>query len=319
MKRLHTALCLTVGAAAFASCDGCGERTPTPSSEEPKRAEVEAVGHLPEPEFLRLDDRRVELSGEIDDGNLYLAGVRVTALSGEQRVMMCSGAALSRRVVLTAGHCVCPPRQDVSGATQGQEFVDGSSCVSSAEVEMILYEPPSKVRGSIRSGSIASSQGTVRPHPELKVVVDGERRVLKSHADLALIVLSEPLEAPGLPLSNEEVHLGDRVLIVGHGYDEVANVIGSERRFSMNTVTRLAAPEDERILILQPGGHPYRQDSGGPCLRQGEHGPELVGIASRWLGAGAAFTSTYAYRHWLRDEVRHAEEAAKTRSRREPQ
>lgn len=268
---------------------------------------------LPKPEFLRLDDRRVALAGEIDDGNRYLATVRVTALSGEQRVMMCSGAALSRHVVLTAGHCVCPLQHGVSGTSQGQALIDGSSCVTSAEVEMILYEPPSKVRGSIGGSSTASSLGTVRPHPELKVMVDGEHHVQASHADLALIVLSEPLEAPGLPLSNEDVRMGDTILIVGHGYDEVSNVFGFERRFSMNTVTRLASPEDERVLILQPGGHRYRQDSGGPCLRQGEHGPEIVGIASRWLGEGAAFTSTYAYRRWLHDEVRNAEAAASMR------
>ena len=81
----------------------------------------------------------------------------------------------------------------------------------------------------------------------------------------------------------------------------------------MNTVTRLATPEDERVLIRQPGGHLYRQDSGGPCLLQGSLGPELVGISSRWLGEGAAFTSTYGYRRWLRDEVRRAEVAARPR------
>jgi hypothetical protein len=318
MKRLHASICLTLWAAAFASCDGCKERVPTQSSEGPVRGALEAVRHLPEPESLLLDDRRVALAGEIDDGNRYLAAVRVIARAGEQTVMMCSGAALSRHVVLTAGHCVCPLRHGTPDASQGPALIDGSSCVTSAEVEVTLYEPPSKVKGSMGASSTAASLGTVRPHPELKVMVDGEHHVKASHADLALIVLSEPLEAPGLPLSNVDVRMSDTILIVGHGYDEVSNVYGLERRSSMNTVTRLATPEDERVLILQPGGHRYRQDSGGPCLRQGAHGPELVGIASRWLGEGAAFTSTYAYRRWLRDEVRHAEEAAQSRLGKEP-
>jgi hypothetical protein len=318
MKRLHATLCLTVWAAAFASCGGCGERVPPPATEEPVQEEV--VGGLPlqEPESLLLDDRRVLLSGEVDDGNRYLAAVRVTAFSGERKVMICSGAALSRRVVLTAGHCVCPLRQAVPGSAQGQEISDASSCASSVDAAMMLYDPPSKGRGVVRSWSAPFSPGTVRPHPELKVVVDGERRVKESHADLALIVLDEPLKVPGLPLSNEEVRVGDEILIVGYGYDETSDWFGSERRFSMNTVTRLATLEDERILIRQPGGHLYRQDSGGPCLRQGEHGPELVGISSRWLGEGAAFTSTYGYRRWLRDEVRRAEAAA-AYPRKEPQ
>jgi len=273
--------------------------------------------YLPEPEFLRLDKGRGALVGEIDDGNRYLAAVRVIAPSAEQPMMMCSGAALSRHVVLTAGHCVCPPRDGASGASRGPALIDASSCVASAEVEMVLYGPPSKVRGSIRNWSIALYHGKVRPHPELKVEVDGESHVNASHADLALIVLSEPLEALGLPLSNKDVQKSDGVIIVGHGFDEVSNVYDFERRFSMNTVTRLATLEDERVLILQPEGHRYRLDSGGPCLRQGERGTELVGISSRWLGEGASFTSTYAYRRWLRDAVTHAEEAA-ARLREEP-
>jgi hypothetical protein len=179
--------------------------------------------------------------------------------------------------------------------------------------------PPSDIRGSTGTESIPSYQGTVRPHAELKVVVAGDGHVQESHADLALIVLSEPLvEAPGLPLSNKEVGAGERLLIVGHGFDETSNSFGYDRRSCMNTVTRPATPKDERLLILQPEGHRFRQDSGGPCLRQAKHGPELVGISSRWLGEGAAFTSTYPYRRWLRAAVRQAEEEAKARLREQP-
>ncbi len=282
------------------------------------RGEVVGVLPLQEPDDMLVDNRRVLLSGEVDDGNRFLAAVRVTAFSGERTVMICSGAALSRRVVLTAGHCVCPLRQAVPGSAQGQEISDASSCASSVDAAMMLYDPPSKDNGRVEGATLPFSPGTVRPHPELKVVVDGGRHIKESHADLALIVLDEPLKVPGLPLSNKEVRVGDEVLIVGYGYDETSDWFGSERRFSMNTVTRLATPEDERILIRQPGGHRYRQDSGGPCLRQGEHGPELVGISSRWLGEGAAFTSTYGYRRWLHDEVRRAE-ATEAHPRKEPQ
>ncbi|WP_224240463.1 trypsin-like serine protease [Hyalangium gracile] len=316
MKRLHVSLCLTVWAGVFASCGDCAERVAPPETEEPVREEVVAVLPLQQPESLLLDDRRVLLSGEVDDSNRYLAAVEVNVFSGERKVMICSGAALSRRVVLTAGHCVCPLRQAVPGAEQGQEISDASSCATSVDAALMHYDPPSKDNGRVEGARRPFSPGTVRPHPELKVVVDGERHVKESHADLALIVLDEPLEVAGLPLSNEEVRVGDKVVIVGYGYDETVDWFGSERRFSMNTVTRLGTPGDERVLIRQPGGHRYRQDSGGPCLRQGQHGPELVGISSRWLGEGAACTSTYGYRRWLRDEVRRAEAVA--RPRKEP-
>jgi hypothetical protein len=118
--------------------------------------------------------------------------------------------------------------------------------------------------------------------------------------------MSSPVEFAGLPLAKEAVRLGEAVIIVGHGYDEVDGIFGWERRFSLNQVSRLAMAEDERILIQQPGGHRYRQDSGGPCLRQGTKEPELVGISSRWLGEGAAFTSIHGYQDWLREEIRQA-------------
>jgi hypothetical protein len=140
-------------------------------------------------------------------------------------------------------------------------------------------------------------------------LLDAQGRVSFSRADLALIILSKPLESPGVPLADEEVRLRDSIIIVGHGYDEAADVFGAERRSSMNEITRLVTPEDERILIHQPGGHRYRQDSGGPCLRQGTKGPVLVGISSRWLGEGAACTSIHGYQGWLRDAVQRAETA----------
>jgi hypothetical protein len=77
----------------------------------------------------------------------------------------------------------------------------------------------------------------------------------------------------------------------------------------LNRVIRLTTAADDRILIDQPGGHRYREDSGGPCLRQGAAGPMLVGISSRWLGKGAAFTSIHGYQAWLRDAVRRGETA----------
>ena len=143
----------------------------------------------------------------------------------------------------------------------------------------------------------------------MRVVLDEQGRVMSSRADLALILLSKPLAFPGVPLANKEIRMGDSIVIAGYEYDEGTDVFGRERRFSLNKVTRLATVEDERVLILQPGGHHYRQDSGGPCLRYGAKGVELVGISGRWLGEGAAFMGLQAYRGWLSDAIQRAEAA----------
>jgi hypothetical protein len=261
---------------------------------------------LQEPESLRLDHRLLKLAGAVDVENRYLPAVLVTALSGDEEVMGCSGVALSRHVVLTSGHCVCArrPGGPIDG---GSQTINASACFEAASVETVFYKPSAEKGASLPGSLMSIHHGRVQPHPALHVMLDGQGRVSSSHADLALIFLDKPLESPGMPLSDEEVSVGDSVIIVGYGYDEDLDVLGSERRSSMNTITRLGTAEDERVLVQQPGGHRYRLDSGGPCLIQGAKGPALVGISSRWLGEGAAFTSIHGYRDWLRAEVQRAE------------
>jgi hypothetical protein len=303
-------LALAVWALGVAlGCHGCEERAKGEPTSERATAEPEMVGiDIPmEPQSLLLDPRLMEMGGPVDFENRYRAAVMVSAVVSGEVVLRCSGTALSRHVVLTAGHCVCKRRQKEPHRSGGHTVIDASLCLEAAKVETVFYLPPVE-EGTRSSGSHGTiHHGRAHPHPEFKAILDEREHVVFSHADLAVIILSKPLELPGLPLSNNKVQIGDLIVIAGHEYDEVEGVFGEERRFSVNTITRLGTAEDERILIRQPGGHRYRQDSGGPCLLHGAKGAVLVGISNRGLGEGAAFTSIHGYQDWLRDKIQQAE------------
>jgi secreted trypsin-like serine protease len=129
--------------------------------------------------------------------------------------------------------------------------------------------------------------------------------VVSSHADLALIVLNHAVdpEFQPLALSDQEIGLNEALTIVGAGYDETADAYDGERRASQNKMVEVLPAGGGLMRIEQPGGHHYRGDSGGPCVREGPQGQELVGISSRNLGEGETVISTFGYRDWLRGEI----------------
>ena len=129
--------------------------------------------------------------------------------------------------------------------------------------------------------------------------------MVSSRADLALIVLNHAVdpEFQPLALSDREIGLNETLTIVGSGYDETAEAYDGERRASRNTVVEVLPAGGGLMRIEQPGGLHFRGDSGGPCVREGAQGNELVGISSRNLGEGETVISTYGYRDWLRSEI----------------
>jgi hypothetical protein len=246
---------------------------------------------------LDIEADRLLLAGKLDKENRYASAVVVYAQVNDQQ-KRCSGVLVDRHAVLTAGHCVC--------ALPSASLIDNSNCAQSAHIKTFLYTPVEDLEETANSSSQLYS-GVVHPHPALRVLLNDQGEVVSSVADLALIHLTSPVEKAIHPLSmaDKEVQLSETLIITGQAYDEVFDRYDENRRFSRNTATRLPMAGDSRILIRQPSGHPYKGDSGGPCLRESLGHSLLVGISSRNLGKGAACTSIHAYQDWVRSELRH--------------
>ena len=336
-----------LGIALLVSCSGCDERSPPPAPVpsmpvdahelEPSSAlqedEPDTIAPLDEAwdsgmEVISLDGRALEvgpaidqpsttyllpLAGKVDETNRYLSAVWLQVEFTEGPRGFCSGSIIGQNLVLTAGHCVCQ-RKPASTEPSSRDVIDSSTCAKTATVITTVYGPFEDTKEKIASIRTSYSGG-VHPHPDLHIILDAQGRVVSSKADLALVILDEPLEKrfQPIPLSDRDIQLNESIVIVGSGYDETTRVYDGERRSSTNKVVETLSSGEGRMRIRQPEGHHYRGDSGGPCLREGPRGAVLVGISARNLGEGEAITSTYSYRDWLRSQIQRAKATGSTR------
>ncbi|WP_422723971.1 trypsin-like serine peptidase [Hyalangium rubrum] len=245
------------------------------------------------------------LAGEIDIENRFQSTVSVITQvpNGRGSGTQCSGVLVAPRLVLTAGHCVCKS-QEIHESGQGNTtLIDGSSCVPSASVSTVIYEPPTPE--AELNLSRRTYNGRIQPHPDFKLLLDAQGNVVSTKADLAFVRLEFPVRGELIPVTLAEtgIEAGESILMVSYGYDLDLGTLGGDRRIKEYPVTRLPAAGEDRFLFHQPQRHAYTGDSGGPCFRQSTQGLSLVGISSRSLGKEPAFTGLQPYRAWLSSEV----------------
>lgn len=252
----------------------------------------------------------LDLAGSEDYRNYYSAAVEVTTsepmLAGIHG--RCSGVLLGPRLVLTAGHCVCVRRPANTPGDEGKVIIDGDSCSQNPTVTMMLWDA-STGDNFIPSGSWSKDYTgiEVRPHPAFQILLDQEGRVESSRADLALILLQTPVERNYAPLrlSDEDVRAGETFVLVGGTSDEFqGRRRWGDRVFMRYKAVQIMGPGSDRVLFEQPKRELFKGDSGGPCLRENQTGPVLVGISSRGLGKEPTFTRIHPYRSWLRSAIR---------------
>jgi hypothetical protein len=288
---------------ASAGCGGC-QKPPVP--EVPDGGSSTALAQQPDvPPELRWSP----LLGEADSTNRYPATVMVIVhdAADSSKHQECSGVLVSPRLVLTAGHCVCQRRE---AASQDAFLMDGAHCAKQATVVLNTYEPATPEEPA-EAWSV-NQPGRVRPHPRLQLVLDREGKVVSSRADLAVLVLEEPVgkHIPPIPLAQKGARVGEVLIVVGYGYAEGPGALDSKRRFSQERVMGILEPGEERFFFGRPELYAYRGDMGGPCLREEARGPVLVGISNRGLGQQPALTSILPYQEWLLGEIQLAAQSA---------
>jgi V8-like Glu-specific endopeptidase len=248
-------------------------------------------------------DRLFVLNSQgVDVTNRFLSTVIVTTDAPEG---MCSGVLINPRLILTAGHCVCPPQAITGPAGERGSVIDSTMCAGRAYATITVYKPSKIKKQYTMEPKIL--EGVVRPHGDLKVILDEDHNVVSSKADLALIRLDEPVVGVEFArLARREVRNEEPLVMVGYGYNrtEAEGGIQGFRHYGTNTVTQVTSPEEALFLMERQGAHSYAGDSGGPCFRVNGKELLLVGISAKGTGKVSKFTNTYRFRAWLSDEIR---------------
>ena len=129
--------------------------------------------------------------------------------------------------------------------------------------------------------------------------------------DLAVCKLEEAADVSPIRLAQTDAEEGERVILVGYGFDQVGGEAGT-KRYVESSVSGITTDADGQELVI--GNHHQgtcRGDSGGPAFRLADNGENLclVGILSGGESGHCGFgwyTNVPLHLSWLDEVTQHA-------------
>jgi len=222
-------------------------------------------------------------SGMMDIHNRYATTVMLTE-GAQSRAAQCSGILLTPSIALTAASCVCLPGKPGTDGGLDNRIIDATDCAQRTFLRTVHYGEVQDLQfmEETTSKSFQTFEGRIHPHPDFKLMLDAQGAVQSSHADLAVIVLDSPIQAPlsFVRISDSEVKENEMLVMAGCPVDSRFGGFAGIRYFRKNRVTQALGSPGGRVRYEQQAPFLYNGYPGGPCIREDAAQQGLVGIAS---------------------------------------
>jgi len=245
-------------------------------------------------------------SGTMDIHNRYATTVMLTE-EAQSPAAQCSGILLSPHLALTAASCVCLPGKPGTDRGPDPRIIDATDCAQRTFLRTVRYGEVQvlQYKEETTSKALQTFEGRIHPHPDFKLMLDARGVVESSHADLAVIVLDAPVQAPlsFVQLSDSEVKENEVLVMAGYPVDARFGGFAGIRYFRKNRVTQAPGSPGGRVRYEQQAPFLYNGYPGGPCIREDAAQQGLVGVASVSSDRELAFTSTAVFKDWLLTQI----------------